>query len=103
MSYISVHHKRDGSVERKRVTVTGHSGKDAERISREHHNEKMKRMRDDAGWSRDRKHKLKYSIPAVVYEEVFINDGPEAARDGEWLARRAEELGYQVRPKRRRR
>lgn len=101
MAYIITHHKRDGSVERKRVRVEGHSGAEAERIARDHHNEKMSRMRDSRGWSKDKRHKLKCSIPAVVYEEVFINDGPEAARDTDWLERRAHELGFRTRPKRR--
>lgn len=103
MSYIVTHHRPDGSVERKRVSIQGMTSRVASAILDDAHNRKMKSLRDKHGWSRDRKHRLICSIPNAVVEEVFINEGPEASRDMNRLIRRAEELGFVVRTKSRRR
>lgn len=101
MSYTVRHQRRDGTVERKRVTVQG--GAKAETFVRKHHADKMKELHDKSGWNKDRSHRLKASIPQVVWEEVALNDGPEAARDNDYLIRRAEELGFTVKTRSRRR
>lgn len=102
MAFTIIHHKRDGSVERKRVRLeSGLTPAQAERVMARTHKEKMKRLRDRKGWSKDRKHKLVASIPNAVYEDVLINDGPEAARDIKHLERIArEKWGIDVRAKR---
>jgi hypothetical protein len=60
----------------------------------------MKALRDRKGWSKDRSTKLLGSCPKAIWEEVFINDGPQAAQDFEHVRRRALELGYDIRAKR---
>jgi len=93
MSYTVFTKHADGSMSRKRVITSDH-----ERALQRVHNEKMKSLRDKNGWSHDKKHKLKASIPADIVEEVMINDGPEAARDLDHLIRVAESRGIKVRP-----
>jgi len=97
MAYIVTHQRKDGSVERKRVQIEGMTGKRAEQIIARTHREKMKMLRDKYGWDPTRSHRLKASIPQAVWEEVVVNEGREAARDPDYLIRRAEELGYKVR------
>jgi len=98
MSYIITHQRRDGSVERKRVRLEDPSmtPERAERIIAEECRRKKKSLRDKRGWNRDRSAKLICSIPNAVVEEVFINDGPEASRDMNWLIKRSKELGFDV-------
>lgn len=104
MAYIVTHHRPDGSVERKRVTVEGGmTSQEASEAVYANHNAKMKTLRDKHGWSKGRKHRLICSIPNAVVDEVFINDGPEAAKDMNHLIRRSEELGFVVRTRRSRR
>jgi hypothetical protein len=100
MAYTITHQRRDGSVERKRVRIDRVTGEHAEQILVQAHRDKMKNLHDKYGWSKDRKHRLRCSIPAAVYEEVFINDGPEAARDPAHLEKRCLELGIDPRTRR---
>lgn len=100
MSYIMVHKRADGSVERKRVRVDGVSAKRASEIVEEAHNLRMKSLRDKHGWAKGKHSRLIASIPEAVVEEVMINDGPDAAKDMNYLIRRAEKLGFTVRTRR---
>lgn len=99
MAYNWIHHRRDGSVERKRVNVSG-SVENAMEVIQDRIRDVKARMRDKRGWAPGKTMKLKASIPAVVWEEVLKNDGPEACRDAKYLIHRAQELGLCVRTKR---
>ena len=101
MSFILTHQRRDGSIERKRVTINSHqTPEQAERMIAKDLQDRRKRLHDRKGWSKDRQHKLVAHIPNVVVEEVFLNDGADAARDPDWLMKRCRELGFDPRMQR---
>jgi hypothetical protein len=99
MSFILDVKHADGSRTRKRVRVNGDPDR-LERAMADNLKDRMKRLRDKKGWSKDRETKLLGSCPKAIWEEVVLNDGPEAAQDFEFVRRRAAELGFDIRARR---
>lgn len=99
MSYVMDIRHADGTRTRKRVRVNGDPDH-LERVMAHNLKERMKSLRDKKGWAKGRETKLICSCPKAIWEEVYVNDGPEAAADPDRLIQRAAELGYDIRARR---
>lgn len=97
MSYVVVHHRRDGSVERSVQTIDGSSPSKRELAMKDGLAETRKHLRDKKGWTKDKQMRLVARIPREVVNHALLNHGRDAANDVRFLIRHADKLGIDCR------